>query len=107
MDEFGCCSQGLVLPRGTVLNLVNWFEEKKLGFVDMLTEEYGNLFGDPRWAVTPSVIQHVGGKTSKEDAGVAGRGRSEAETIWNFGFELNNAQQLRKDHESVIANAPT
>ena len=86
-----------------VPDLINWYREKKAGFVDMLTEQYANQFGYSRWALTPSVIQHVGGKTSKDDGlNRAGHGLTEAETIWNFGFEKLRAVELREDHDLAL-----
>lgn len=104
MDNFGCCSQGLAFPRDMVPDLIEWYQEKKAGFVDMLTEQYADRFGYSRWALTPSVIQHVGGKTSKDDGlNRGGRGLSEAETIWNFEFERFGAVDLREDHDLALS----
>src|SRR2546421_11453332 len=36
MNSFGCCSQGLVFPRTKVNDLIQWYEFKRIGFVDML-----------------------------------------------------------------------
>lgn len=85
-------------------NLIHWYEVRKKGFVDMLTEQYGNDFGYTRWAINPSVLQHVGGSTSKDDGSLARlRGqRSEAETIWNFAFENFDADALRKEHHDSL-----
>lgn len=69
----------------------------------MLTEEYANEKGELRWALTPSVLQHVGQKSTKgDDFGEAAKyGRSVAEKLWNFAFELNDAGILRREHEWV------
>lgn len=105
MNNFGCCSQGLVFPRERVPDLIKWYKEKKIGYVDMLTEEYADRFGYSRWAVSPSVLQHIGGKTSKEGTdgvGNGGLGRSQAETIWNFEFERYRADELREGHALAL-----
>jgi hypothetical protein len=103
MNNFGCCSQGLVFSHHKAQKLVEWYENKKVGFVDMLTEEYADKTGDTRWALTPSVLQHIGRKSSKgDDRGKdAKHGRTVAEKLWNFAFELNDAESLRKEHEQV------
>jgi hypothetical protein len=103
MNNFGCCSQGLIFSRTMAQNMIDWYEIKKEGFVDMLTEQYGNDFDYPRWAMTPSVLQHIGRKTSKDDGSQANtRGkRSEAETIWNFAFEQFDATVLRREHLDI------
>jgi hypothetical protein len=103
MPKYGCCSQGFVFPREKAMTLVHWFEEKRYGFVDVLTEEYADKEGELRWAITPSVIQHVGRKSSKvDDYGKDSKfGMSVAEKIWNFGFERYKAGELREEHASV------
>lgn len=71
----------------------------------MLTEEYADRFGLSRWAVTPSMLQHIGGKTSKEGTdgvGNGGQGMSQAETIWSFGFERYRAGELREEHDFAL-----
>lgn len=50
-----------------VCRLTQWYEEHRIGFVDTLAEELGDERPDEmgmRWALTPSVVQHVGGKSS-------------------------------------------
>lgn len=103
MPKYGCCSQGFVFPREKAMTLVKWFEEKKVGFVDVLTEEYADQHGELRWAIMPSVIQHVGRKSSKvDDYGPESKhGLSVAEKIWNFRFERYNPLQLKKEHSWV------
>jgi hypothetical protein len=89
-----------VFPREKAMTLVHWFEEKTIGFVDVLTEEYADEHGELRWAIMPSVIQHVGRKSSKvDDYGPNSKhGLSVAEKIWNFRFERYNPEQLKKEH---------
>ncbi|MCJ1264716.1 hypothetical protein MMC22_004591 [Lobaria immixta] len=108
MNKYGCCSQGLVSPRGKVQDLIDWFETKKIGFVDMLTEEYADKHGEQRWALTPSVIQHIGRKSSKGDDFGAGSKyhMSVAEKLGNFAFEQNSATHLREEHSRVVKTKP-
>lgn len=91
MNRYGCCSQGLVFPRLKAEDLVSWFREVRVGFVDVLIERYADQHvGEERLALVPSVLQHVGSKSSKEH-GIGGGpafGLSAAEKIWNFGFEM-------------------
>lgn len=104
MKSHGCCSQGLVFPRDKVQDLIDWYEMKKVGFVDMLTEEYADQHGELRWALTPSVIQHIGRKSSKGDdfGGGSKYHMSVAEKLWSFAFEQNSATDLRKEHSRVV-----
>ena len=94
MPNFGCCGQGFVFARRTVPLVVQHLSEKKVGFVDMLLEQWADEAGLARWVVVPSLLQHVGSTSSKGDdfGGNAKHHRSVAEKIWNFGFELYDAQ---------------
>lgn len=110
MPKFGCCSQSFVFPTSRAPDLINYYESKKVGFVDVLTEEFADRRNDGgggggseeelRWALTPSVMQHVGRKSSKgDDFGEAAKyDRSVAEKLWNFEFEGNDAGGLREEH---------
>jgi hypothetical protein len=103
MNNFGCCAQGLVYPRGKAHDLIAWYEASRIGFADMLTEQYANEHGEQRWALTPSVLQHIGAKSSKaDDFGLdAKHSKSVAQTIWNFAFELNQPTALRKESAAL------
>lgn len=101
MPEFGCCAQGFVFPHLKALALIDYYKDRKLGFVDVLTEDYANERGELRYAMTPSVLQHVGKKSSKiDDYGPQSKwGRSVAEKIWSFTFEKMDWKRLRQEHE--------
>lgn len=107
MNNFGCCAQGLVFPRHKAANLIDWFESSKVGFADMLIEDYANAHGEQRWAITPSVLQHIGIKSSKPDDFEHGAKYSKpvAATIWNFAFEQFVPKALRKEHELAAIDA--
>ncbi|KAL1304364.1 hypothetical protein AAFC00_003367 [Neodothiora populina] len=108
MNNYGCCSQGLVFSRSKAEELSAWFETKKIGFVDMLTEEYADQYDELRWALTPSVVQHIGRKSSKGDdfGSAAKHHRSVAEKLWNFAFENNNAAVLKQEHLHAVEQSP-
>lgn len=90
MPKFGCCGQGFVFARRTAPSVVQHLREKKVGFVDMLLEEWADEVDLARAVVMPSLLQHVGSTSSKGDdfGGNAKHDKSVAEKIWNFGFEL-------------------
>lgn len=100
MPKFGCCSQSLVFPHSRAADLIDWYESKRVGFVDVLTEELADRDGELRWALTPSIMQHIGRKSSKgDDFGKASKYHmSVAEKLWNFAFEGNDPQRLREEH---------
>ncbi|KAL8689113.1 MAG: hypothetical protein Q9218_005139 [Villophora microphyllina] len=84
MNRFGCCSQGFIFPRAIVPQLV----ERTKGamdedyYIDMLLERWADAEHLERYVLTPSLLQHVGGKSSKGWGYDANAG-----TTWNFGFE--------------------
>ncbi|KAI4146609.1 MAG: hypothetical protein L6R39_003400 [Caloplaca ligustica] len=88
MPNFGCCAQGLVFSSTTAARVVSKLKEKELGFVDMILEEWANEEKLTRFAVMPSLLQHIGGHSSKGDEFTTAQPMSVAETIFNFGFEL-------------------
>lgn len=73
MSKYACCAQGLVYNPAKVPRLINWYHDRRLGYVDSLAEELADT-GEvgTRWALTPSVIQHVGtfGTKGKDEDGV-------------------------------------
>jgi hypothetical protein len=100
MARFGCCSQALVFPRSKALELVSYFKDRRTGFVDVLTEEFAEQRGELRFAITPSVVQHVGRESSK----YTNRGPIIKEGIWNFQFERYKREELRREHEANTKN---
>ncbi|KAM5441403.1 hypothetical protein MferCBS31731_003474 [Microsporum ferrugineum] len=103
MPRFGCCSQALVFPHDRVADVISWYETKKIGFADSLLEEYANSNNEIRWALTPSVFQHIGVKSSKQD----GSGDNAAKVIWNSEFELNDPIALQVEHNVATQAANT
>jgi hypothetical protein len=83
MDTHGCCSQALVFPRYRVPDLIRYWEERGSGFIDSLTEQYSNERDLSRWAIVPSVFQHVGSISTKGDSA-----SDVASRIWNSDFEF-------------------
>lgn len=109
MNNFGCCAQGLVFPRHKILDLIDWFQSSRVGFADMLIEQYASEHGEQRLAITPSVLQHIGLKSSKPDDFGHGAKFSKpvSATIWNFAFEGFIPKILRNEHELAALDAVT
>ncbi|KAI0424462.1 hypothetical protein F5Y09DRAFT_353402, partial [Xylaria sp. FL1042] len=67
MQMYGYCGQGLVFPQKQVTdNLLPLFRDTvdSHAAVDTFLEDYANANNELRWAATPNLIQHVGGKSS-------------------------------------------
>lgn len=93
MLKYGCCGQALLFPRDMALVVLARFRERGIGYPDALVEELANEKDYVRWAVIPSLVQHIGSISSKGDdfGAMAKHAASVAEKIWSFGFELYDA----------------
>lgn len=103
-----CCAQSLIFPASKVPILTAIYDKARIGFVDTIAEEWaasedGRDLAGERYALTPVVMQHIGKKSSKGDNWGSDKPgeMSAAERIWNFGFELNNAKALAREHKRV------
>lgn len=96
MPNYGCCAQGFVFSREMGPKVVERLRQKEVGFVDVLIEAWANEDDLVRWAVVPSLLQHVGAHSSKgDDLGDKSKyNRSVAEKIWNFGFEMHKTDDF-------------
>lgn len=90
-----------MFPQSRIPELVNMYKEKRVGYVDMLTEDFANEHHEIRWAITPSIMQHVGRLSSNEAANQPNQKGSIGD-LWNFGFELNDAKALRWEHDMYL-----
>ena len=90
MSNYGCCAQGLVFPRQIVPEVIERLGSANGDFVDQTLEQWA-AEGDglARWAMVPSLLQHIGAHSSKGDdfGEKAEWGRNVAQKIWSFGFE--------------------
>lgn len=84
MPEFGCCSQGFIFPREIVPLVIERARKAMYEdlYVDMLLERFADAQRLARFAQFPSLLQHIGSKSSK-GFGYDGS----AEQIFNFEFE--------------------
>jgi GR25 family glycosyltransferase involved in LPS biosynthesis len=84
MQRYGCCAQGMIFPRRHLDGLQVLFREPPYDFPgDMILEGYAGDRGLTRWALDPSVLQHIG---FIESSDTGGDGPRKAE-VWNFSFE--------------------
>ena len=83
MPNFGCCGQGFIYARRMVPFVRRRIEERVVDYIDMMMEAVAGRWGLDRWAVSPSLLQHIGGTSSKGDNYADERARM----IWSFAFE--------------------
>ena len=91
MNNFGCCSQGFIFSRHVVPLILDRIQHHTVEYIDMLMEAVAGADGLARWVVVPSLLQHIGGQSSKGDEIADSR----AQMIWSFGFELYDAAKVR------------
>lgn len=104
MQKYGCCGQGLVFPQQRVVeDLLPLYRNTADAHaaVDTFLEDYANVKSELQWAVTPALIQHVGGKSS-HGAGDQQYGCITDDMLFNFNFETNYPVQLSHEHSTWI-----
>ena len=104
MHKYGCCAQGYVFPRRQVVDhLLPMYQDTNDSHaaVDTFLEDWANENGGLRWAVTPVLIQHVGGK-STHGVGDQERGRLNDDMPFDYTFETNDPVQLALQHEAAV-----
>ncbi|KAI1073545.1 hypothetical protein F5B20DRAFT_597397 [Whalleya microplaca] len=104
MHKYGCCAQGLVFPQNEVVeNILPMYRDTddNHAAVDTFLEDWANNHDGLRWAVTPVLIQHVGGKSS-HGAGDQERGSLNDDMPFDYSFELNDPIKLAKEHRQWI-----
>ncbi|CEJ80677.1 hypothetical protein VHEMI00848 [[Torrubiella] hemipterigena] len=80
MPRYGCCAQGLVFPLRQLPGFHHLLTTPPFDFPgDMILEGWAGNHDYSKWALDPSVLQHVGLKQSSEGPRLA--------EIWNFSFE--------------------
>ena len=84
MDDYGCCSQGLIFPREIFADAVEALRDAtdERYYADMTLERWGKAQHLTRFAMVPPLLQHVGSQSSKGYEFDKG-----AQSIWNFEFE--------------------
>ncbi|KAI1091424.1 integral membrane protein [Rostrohypoxylon terebratum] len=105
MHQYGCCAQGLVFPQRQVLDhLIPLYRDTQDNHaaVDTFLEDWANNNDGLRWAVTPVLIQHVGGKSS-HGAGDQEAGSLTDDMPFDYSFETNDPIKLAKEHRARIA----
>ncbi|KAF2972960.1 hypothetical protein GQX73_g628 [Xylaria multiplex] len=105
MQKYGCCAQGLVFPQQQVIEtLLPLYRDTTdvYAAVDTFLEDYANAKNELRWAVTPVLIQHVGGKSS-HDTGDQLQGGFAKDMPFDYDFERNDPVQLSLEHHAWIS----
>lgn len=60
VQNWGCCSQALVMPRETAIGLAGLVVNQAGGPPDMSMNDYANRNGLTRFALNPVQVQHIG-----------------------------------------------
>ena len=90
LPNFGCCGQALVFSPSMAPKIVSRLAQKRVGFVDEILDEFAREADLNKLVIIPSLLQHIGSKTSKaDDFGNTKTRKTVSEKIWNFGFEMH------------------
>ncbi|KAJ4005420.1 hypothetical protein NW752_002254 [Fusarium irregulare] len=85
MQNYGCCAQGLVIPTQHLPALEESLYTASEDIAgDSLIEKFADKHYLKKYAIVPSVLQHVGIKGSSDDT-------ASKKGTWNFSFERTNS----------------
>ncbi|KAI3064685.1 CAZyme family GT109 [Aspergillus niger] len=96
MNQYGCCTQGLVFPRESVDGLIEFLSARGHGQTDSMIEEYADQSQLTRYALAPPQLQHVGLKSSRNNLDI------NTQSTWAFWFETNDPANLRREHATLL-----
>ncbi|KAH6963190.1 region-domain-containing protein [Fusarium avenaceum] len=89
MANYGCCAQGLVISHQHLNTLGSALGTAPEGVAgDSFIEGYADKHGLKKYAITPSVLQHIGIRGSSDSG-------STKKLTWNFSFEKIEDEALR------------
>ncbi|KAK5167417.1 uncharacterized protein LTR77_007116 [Saxophila tyrrhenica] len=98
-NDYGCCTQGLAYPRDKAEDLLHWDDgAPRIGLRGSSIEQYADENDELCWALTPSVLQHIGPKTLKDVVKMAKKQVLITHRVKSYPFELNDAEELRREH---------
>ncbi|KAM0248120.1 hypothetical protein ACHAQJ_009590 [Trichoderma viride] len=81
MPRYGCCSQGLVIPNRHLNMLEEKLKESPFDLpADSTIEKIADNLELDKWAIVPTVLQHIGARGSSARGGAM-------KSTWNFSFE--------------------
>ncbi|OKL64026.1 hypothetical protein UA08_00104 [Talaromyces atroroseus] len=107
MPTYGCCTQGLLYPSTRIPTVLRYLRHQgelerqhEAGgiWVDQTIEKFANEEHELRWAIVPSVLQHVGAVSATKQS----LEKSSYHRIFSFSFETMDAEQLRREHQSIV-----
>ncbi|KAK0636623.1 hypothetical protein B0T17DRAFT_519532 [Bombardia bombarda] len=94
MPRYGCCAQGLVFPQRHLEGFQAMLRDPPYDWAgDQMLEDYADARGLSKWALDPSVFQHVGLKESSD-----GPRRAD---VWNFSFERQKFGPKKSEGQGV------
>lgn len=98
MNQYGCCSQAIIFPRVLVPGLISYLRDRHDGQTDTMIEEYANLKGFNRFAISPQLVQHIGLDSSR------GNTLLNVQSTWAFWFEEYDPGELKRKHDRDLGN---
>jgi hypothetical protein len=97
-QNWGCCSQAVVMPRSRVRGLINELQAKAgESAPDLIIRDYAKNNGLTRWVLDPVQAQHMGTRNS-----LINPDRREEETPWSMAFEDLNPMNLKREHAKLV-----
>jgi len=98
VQDWGCCSQGLVFPREIVPNITTYLRiHAKETAPDIQFLYYGRQEKLPRFVLNPIQVQHMGFSS------IINPNRHTKDLLWSVAFENLRPKRLEADHKAMIS----
>ncbi|KAF2399380.1 hypothetical protein EJ06DRAFT_478301 [Trichodelitschia bisporula] len=101
VQNWGCCTQGEVMPRAAVAGLADELERRAGAPPDVVFLEYAARLGWVRYALDPVVMQHVGWRSRLDPGRGMGAERGPGGAVWSMGFEDLKMSRLGREHRDM------
>jgi hypothetical protein len=97
-QDWGCCTQALILPRRRVRGLINALQEYAgQDPPDLLVKKYAAREGLSRWVLDPVMVQHLGVQGS-----VISPEKKAGNEMWSLGFEDLKGEGLEREQGGIV-----
>lgn len=96
MPQHGCCGQGLVIPHRHMGDFQSLLRSPPFDLAsDQILESHADHRGLLKWALQPSVVQHIGVKQSSDG--------QRSEEAWSFSFERRPVTPKQKRETLMLS----
>ncbi|KAF2667743.1 hypothetical protein BT63DRAFT_299721 [Microthyrium microscopicum] len=95
VQNWGCCSQAIIMPRERAIGLAELIAEQAGGPPDMSINDYASRNELKRFVLNPVQVQHIGFRSLLTPE------RLKTESVWSVAFEDLDPGKLANEHKKM------